>query len=432
VTTINRAWRVSILVLVLWPLAVPALSPQGPETWQVVSLDLRDVPLRQLADLGLDILMQKEGKLYVVCSPLDKMRLQQAGLPFRPEPAFSGRPAAVTSAAGGGLNGDYHSYFELETDLRALEAGHPGLAKLTSLGRSLEGRSLYALKVSANAGLSEPEAQVLFLGCHHAREWISVEVPFLLAKYLLDNYLTDERVRSIVDHSEVWVVPLLNPDGLEYSIHVYRYWRKNRRANADGSFGVDLNRNYDFAWGFDNSGSSPEPESAVYRGTAAFSEPETAAVRDFFLRNDFQALVTYHSFSQVIYYPWGYTRQPVENAERMKALAAGMAQHIWEVAGTVYRQGQSSLLSYLTNGETTDWAFGRYGIPAYTIELEPLGEQEGGFFNAESEILPIFRDNLPAALYLIEDCIASYVPPASEKVLSGPGHRGKDRGSVLR
>jgi hypothetical protein len=230
----------------------------------------------------------------------------------------------------------------------------------------------------------------------------------------------------------VWIVPLVNPDGLEYSIHVYRYWRKNRRDNGDGSFGVDLNRNYDYEWGCDNSGSSPTPESAVYRGPAAFSERETAAVRDFFLRNDFQALVSYHSFSQVIYYPWGYTRRPVENAERMKALAAGMSERIQEVAGTVYRQGQSSLLSYLTNGDTTDWAFGLFGIPAFTIELEPPDEQQGGFFNAESEILPIFNDNLPAALYLVEDCISRYTPPAAANGWAVPARRSRGKEASIR
>lgn len=399
-------------LILLLSLSGPGLIPQEPDTWQVISLDLEQAPLRQLAGLGLDILMQKEGRLYIVSSLEDRMRLREAGLLFRPETAFSGQPA-VASSAGGGLNGDYHSYSELEADLRALESRHPGLAKVYDIGRSLEGRSLYGLKISDNVGASEPEAQVLFLGCHHAREWISVEVPFLLGEFLLENYLTDNRVRDIVDRSEVWIVPLVNPDGLEFSIHVYRYWRKNRRDNGDGSFGVDLNRNYGYEWGCDNSGSSPTPESAAYRGPAPFSERETAAVRDLFLRNNFQALVSYHSFSQVIYYPWGYSRRPVENAERMKALAAGMSQRIQEVAGTVYQQGQSSLLSYLTNGDTTDWAFGLYGIPAYTIELEPPNEGQGGFFNAESEILPIFSDNLPAALTLIEDCINRYVPPAS-------------------
>lgn len=406
----NMKKYITTLILLL-SLSGPGLIPQEPDTWQVISLDLEHAPLRQLAGLGLDILMQKEGRLYIVSSPEDRMRLREAGLLFRPETAFSGRPAAAPSA-GAGLNGDYHSYSELEADLRALESRHPGLAKVYDLGRSLEGRSLYGLKISDNVGASEPEAQVLFLGCHHAREWISVEVPFLLGEFLLENYLTDNRVRDIVDRSEVWIVPLVNPDGLEFSIHVYRYWRKNRRDNGDGSFGVDLNRNYGYEWGCDNSGSSPTPESAIYRGPAPFSEGETAAVRDLFLRNNFQALVSYHSFSQVIYYPWGYSRRPVENAERMKALAAGMSQRIQEVAGTVYQYGQSSLLSYLTNGDTTDWAFGLYGIPAYTIELEPPNEGQGGFFNAESEILPIFSDNLPAALTLIEDCINRYVPPA--------------------
>jgi carboxypeptidase T len=427
----NMKKSLTTLILLL-SLSAPGLIPQEPDICQVISLDLKQASLRQLAALGLDFLTQKEGRLYVVSSPQDRWRLMEAGLPFRPETAYSGRPAADSSSAGGGLNGDYHSYSELEADLRALESRHPGLAKIYNIGRSLEGRSLYALKVSDNVGVPEPEAQVLFLGCHHAREWISVEVPFLLGEFLLENYLTDSRVRDIVDRSEVWLVPLVNPDGLEYSIHVYRYWRKNRRDNGDGSFGVDLNRNYGYEWGCDNSGSSPTPESGVYRGPEAFSERETAAIRDFFLLNNFQALVSYHSFGQVIYYPWGYARRPVENAERMKALAAGMSQRIQEVAGTVYQQGQSSLLSYLTNGDTTDWAFGFYGIPAYTIELEPPDERQGGFFNAESEILPIFNDNLPAALYLIEDCINRYVPPAAENGWAGQARRLKSKEVRIR
>ncbi|OGD29684.1 MAG: hypothetical protein A2Y56_12620, partial [Candidatus Aminicenantes bacterium RBG_13_63_10] len=340
--------------------------------------------------------------------------LAALGIPFLYEPAFSGLPVALPAAAGGGLNGDFHSHQELESDLRRLESSYPGLAKVHILGRSLEGRNIYGLKVSDNVGLEENEAQVLFLGCHHAREWISVEVPYLLGRFLLENYQADGRVRDIVDRSEVWIVPLVNPDGLEYSIHVYRYWRKNRRANSNGSFGVDLNRNYSFQWGCDNTGSSSVPESAVYRGTAPFSEPEAEAVRGFVDRNAFLALVSYHSYTQVILYPWGYVRTPVQGAERMISLAEEMSLRMEAYRGTRYAFGQASYASYLVNGDTTDWAFGVHGIPAYTIELPPQTDQGGGFFNAESEILPIFNENLEAALYLIEDCITVYAPPAAE------------------
>ncbi|MBM3297875.1 MAG: zinc carboxypeptidase, partial [Candidatus Aminicenantes bacterium] len=113
-------------------------------------------------------------------------------------------------------------------------------------------------------------------------------------------------------------------------------------------------------------------------------------------------------------------------SERLKSLAEGMSRKLEEYRGSKYAFGQSSYLSYLVNGDTTDWAYGVHGIPAYTVELPPQTDQGGGFFNAESEILPIFLENLGAALYLIEDCIAVYVPPGPEERDEG---RSKEKGS---
>ncbi|MBN2199487.1 MAG: zinc carboxypeptidase [Candidatus Aminicenantes bacterium] len=407
-----------IIVFALTACLTASLAPDSGHTddLRVISLEARLLPREAPAARELDILMEKDGRLYIVSTPRDRATLDALGIRFAFEPSYSGLPAAGPAAAGGGLNGDYHSYPELEAELLELEAAYPGLAAVHILGQSLEGRNIYGLKISDNVGLDEDEAEVLFLGCHHAREWISVEVPLLIARHLLENRTVDSRVRDVVDRSETWIVPLVNPDGLEYSIHVYRYWRKNRRANDDGSFGVDLNRNYGYEWGRDNSGSSPLPQSAVYRGTAPFSEPESAAVRDFVGLRSFLGLVSYHSYGQIILYPWGYARIPVEGegAERMKALAEGMSGRLEAYRGTRYAFGQASYSLYLTNGDTTDWAFGDHGIPAYTIELSPVSDQDGGFFNAETEILPIFYENLEAALYLIEDCIAVYVPPATD------------------
>jgi hypothetical protein len=171
---------------------------------------------------------------------------------------------------------------------------------------------------------------------------------------------------------------------------------------------VDLNRNYDYGWAYDNEGSSPVPASEVYRGSAPFSEPETRAVRDLFGQREFQALVTYHSYSQVILYPWGYTTAPTDQETLHGSIAAGMSTLMEAVNGRVYGFGPSAASSYLTNGDTTDWAFGASGIPAYTIELPPVDQLEGGFFNAERDIAPIFRENLPAALYLIDWSISSF------------------------
>src|SRR5690606_24982078 len=119
----------------------------------------------------------------------------------------------------------------------------------------------------------------LLLGCHHAREHLSVEVPLKAAQYLARNYATNPRIKELLDTREVWIVPMINPDGAEYDIATgrYRMWRKNRRDNGDGTYGVDLNRNYATGWG--GPGSSASPKSDVYHGPGAFSEPETRAVR---------------------------------------------------------------------------------------------------------------------------------------------------------
>ena len=371
----------------------------GPQILSVQSAPGRVVQLRRL---GLDLLAEWEGKIYILAPGNEAALLQSAGIAWAAE---TGRLPATRFASTGvqtGLNGAYHSYEELKKDLYDLQTRYPDLAKVVDLGTSLEKRHIYALKISSAAAREVSKPEVLFLGCHHAREWISVEVPFQLGKYLAENYALDPEVRRLVDAAAIWIVPLVNPDGLEYSIQYYRYWRKNRRDNGDGSFGVDINRNYGYAWGVDDAGSSPSPDSEIYRGSAAFSEPEVRAVRDFFLSRDIGALITYHSFAQTIVYPWGYTSQPAKDDAAMSAIAARMAALIQAVNGRTYSYGESSLDMYLTNGDLTDWAYGVAGIPAYTIELPPADEIHGGFFNAESDIASIFAENRPAMLYLID------------------------------
>ncbi|MCJ7681285.1 MAG: M14 family metallopeptidase, partial [Candidatus Aminicenantes bacterium] len=252
-----------------------------------------------------------------------------------------------------------------------------------------------------NVHLEENKPAMLIIGCHHAREWISVEVPLLFCRHLLDNADSNTDIKAIIDSGEVWIVPIVNPDGLEYSIHSYRYWRKNRRNNGAGSFGVDPNRNYGYMWGYDENGSSSDPDSEVYRGTGAFSEPEAQAIRDLFPLQNFRALISFHSYSQVILYPWGYKHDPSADEGLLVGLARQMADLMRPVNGRDYGVERAGDGFYLTNGDTTDWAYGEYGIPAYTIELPPIDQLYGGFFNSEADIQTIFAENLPALLFLL-------------------------------
>ncbi|MGB9906998.1 MAG: M14 family metallopeptidase [Candidatus Saccharicenans sp.] len=379
---------------------------------EVIAVDRQaDIQILRL-NFPLDPLLDDGQKIYFLVETKYLEAIKQSGYSFSLE---TGR-FLTTSKPGwrqwlrpqGGLNGAYHSYQELASELKALAAAYPTLARLQVIGRSLENRNIYALKVSDQPGLAETEPGVAFLGCHHAREWISVEVPLLIGKYLLENYSRDSQVKTLVDSAEIWLVPLVNPDGLEYSILNYRLWRKNRRLNQDGSYGVDLNRNFSCGWAYDDLGSSPEPDSAVFRGTAPFSEPETAAIRSLFETHRMAAAISYHSYSQLILYPWGYLDQPTEDELLLQRLAEDMAALIYQINGRVYQVGRAASLLYVTNGDFTDWAYGFYRIPAFTIELPPVDLLQGGFWNSEEDIQPIFQENLPAALYLISWAISSY------------------------
>jgi murein tripeptide amidase MpaA len=403
------AMKKAVFFMTLFCLAFLPLKAQDYWNIEIISVEKEQETTKKLMKMDLDLLMEWNNRIYIIVGFDDFVKLHQENIPYTLE-TFNFYPYKQREVSiQGGLNGRYHSYAEVERDLLALQDSYSQIARVIDLGDSLEGRNIYALKISDNVYQDEQEAEVFFVGCHHAREWISVEVPFLLGKYLVENYDTNSQIKDLVDECEIWIVPLLNPDGLEYSIHFYRYWRKNRRDNGNDSFGVDLNRNYSYNWGFDNEGSSPSPFSDVYRGPAAFSEPETQVIGDLFAERNFQAVISYHSYSQVILYPWGYTNQPTTEDQLLDQIAATMSGLMLAVNGTIYEYGQAGEDLYFTNGGMIDWSFGTYNIPSYTLELPPIDRAHGGFFNAEEDIQPIFEENLPAMLYLIDWSVQNFV-----------------------
>ncbi len=357
------------------------------------------VALAQLvtAPIGLDIWEVKSDHVVLQATEAQVERLEQLGYgveQLHVTDAYLSTFATAAATAG------YHSAEALEQDLRALAEQHPDIAELREIGRSLENRPILALRLGDRRGT---DRKVLFLGCHHAREWISVEVPYLLAEHLLGAAGTDP-VQRWLQQAEIWVAPMVNPDGHEFTRTVNRLWRKNRRRNANGSFGVDPNRNYGYMWGTLNvSTSSHVPQDDTYVGPRAFSEPEVQAVRNLVGCQLFSGVLTYHSYSQLILYPWGYRARPiVDPADRrdLQQLASDMQRLIRGVHGVTYTPEQSSSL-YPTAGDTTDWTFGEYAILSFTIELRPSSQAEGGFILPPSEIHPTFEENLPAALEFI-------------------------------
>ncbi len=374
---------------------------------KVTSPGLR-APLADLLrlPLGLDVWEVKSDHLILRAAEaqIDRLARMGYGVEQMQDVETHLRAFATAEAVSG-----YHSAASLEQELRQLADARPDIAELREIGRSVEGRAIQVLRIGDRRGGTTPK--LLFMGCHHAREWIAVEVPFLLAKELVER-ADDPQVAGWLARGEIWVAPMVNPDGHEHSRVEQRLWRKNRRRNHDGSIGVDPNRNYGYMWGTLNvPTSSHVPSDETYVGPRAFSEPETQAVRDLVASEHFAGVITYHSYSQLILYPWGYTERPMpdeRDLELMVDLATAMQSLIRGVHGVVYTPQQSSEL-YPTAGDTTDWTYGIYGIPSFTIELRPRTFEEGGFILPASQIQPTWEENRPAAFRFIEQFVEAPV-----------------------
>jgi len=377
-------------------LAAPAAAQEG---YNIVEIETPTrARVQQIADMGIDVLRVKPDGVVAHVSPADREALGAAGVSFEVlvEDVMAHARALEAAEAKEIPEVQYHTHATLNQDLLAWEAS--GIAKVYNIGSSLEGRDILAVRISDNPGQDEGEPAVLLVGCHHAREWISVEVPYFIGLHLLDSYGTDPEVTSLVDNGEIWVVPMLNPDGHQYSVDTYRLWRKNRRNNGT-SYGVDLNRNYAEGWG--GAGASSVPSSDTYRGTAPFSEPETQVFRDFFLNPayNFKAMISYHSYAQLILYPWGYTYDQAPDHYQLGLIAEGMESLVDAVHGVDYTADKSSGL-YLASGTTDDWTYAEAGIPSFTIELRPTSDFVG-FQLPPAEIDDTSEENIPAAMYLM-------------------------------
>jgi carboxypeptidase T len=360
-------------------------------------------PLPELLQLplGLDVWEVKPDYVILRTADAQAERLRLMG--YTVEQLESTDAYLSTFATAEAIAG-YHSATSLEQDMRQLANSQPDILELREIGRSVENRPIWALRIGERRG---SDRKVCFLGCHHAREWVAVEVPYRLAEYLV-HHANQPPVREWLSQGEIWVAPMVNPDGHEYTRTQNRLWRKNRRRNPDGSVGVDPNRNYGYMWGTLNvNTSSHVPSDETYVGPHAFSEPETRAIRDLIARELFRGLLTFHSYSQLILYPWGYTSRPVTNPvdrDTMLTLAERMQKLIRDVHGTTYTAQQSSQL-YPTAGDTTDWTYGVYQIPSFTIELRPRSQAEGGFILPPEQIQPTWEENQPAALEFIQQVL---------------------------
>lgn len=254
-------------------------------------------------------------------------------------------------------------------------------------------QELYWVRLSDNPTTNEDEPEVLYTGMHHAREPIGMQLLVYYMYYLLENYDTDPDVRYIVDNFELYFVPIINMDGYAYNIQNEPsgggMWRKNRRQNDDGSYGVDLNRNYGYMWGYDDNGSSPYPWDDTYRGPSAFSEPEIMNIRDFCNEHEFMIALNYHSYQNELLYPWGYITDPCPDDAIFNAFGEILTYE------NAYEYGPASTTIYLTNGSSDDWMYGEQTSKALIYSYTPeVGDGSAGFWPPVPQIIPLCQVNM--------------------------------------
>ncbi|MGW6062660.1 M14 family zinc carboxypeptidase [Streptomyces sp. NPDC055189] len=277
-------------------------------------------------------------------------------------------------AAGDGVFRPYSGAGGLKEEIVKTGQAHPGLTKVVSIGKTLKGQDILALKLTKGADKSKDGSKpsTLYMSNQHAREWITPEMTRRLMHHYLDNYGKDQRITKLVNSTELWFVLSANPDGYDFT-HAAdgeRQWRKNLRdINGDGKIaagdGVDLNRNFAYKWGYDNEGSSPEASSETYRGTGPMSEPETKALDAFQKRIGFTYGINYHSAAELLLYGIGWqVATPSPDDILYKALNGTPEKPA--VPG--YHPQVSSEL-YTTNGEADGHAGNINGISMFTPEM---------------------------------------------------------------
>lgn len=393
----RKYWVLSFMGLLYGSLSL-AHGEDGP---MIVELEANDVKARTAIAQIIHIDSIFENRVYSVVNHQDLQRLKEQKIARILSVEILGEriseyyaPFAVIDFPT--ADDDFHTYDEMVSEIKSWEKDNPGLVQVFSLGQSVKGKEIWAIKIGEHAQFKdENKKAIAYMGTHHAREHVSTEMPLLFAQELIRR-ANDPEISSLLKEIDIYLIPMVNPDGAMYDIENrrYKYWRKNRRSNNDSSYGVDLNRNYGYGWG--TGGSSSSPSSDIYMGQAAFSEPETQSIKRFFEENrNITIALSFHTFSELILYPWGGQSDGVGGSdERLyKTMAREMA------AMNNYRPMQSSEL-YIASGDTCDWLHGALHVYCFTFELSPSSMSQGGFYPGEAVIPRVFGENLKPMLYL--------------------------------
>jgi len=405
------------MLLVVFPAVRSDAASPEPADYEILQVDVKTpAQLEQLQATGGRILdcIPHPGKMEVLVTPKQRVAVDNLRLPMRVlKRNVSLKPDVQELAIAGGdpfadffLN--YRPYGDAATPstirwyLNELATRYPTLASVIAIGTTLEGRTIYGLRIANDATGSDKPA-VVYFGAEHAREWIASHITSFFATHLLENYGSDPVITDMVDNVEFFLVPVFNVDGYLYTWSNDRYWRKNRRYNGTfggvPSYGVDLNRNWSEGWGL--PGASGYPDDETYRGAAPFSEPETQDLRDFFIAHpNVRAQLDLHSYTQLILWPHGYTAALPPHQFYYNEVGGAMQSLVKGVHDKDYAMGPIYTTIYPASGGSVDWTYAQQGILSYSFEMRPVSSFEGGFELPIDQIIPACEELVPAILHL--------------------------------
>jgi hypothetical protein len=317
----------------------------------------------------------------------------------------------------------YRSLDSINIALRNLVNTYPSLCVLDSLGLSYQNRQMYGVKISDNPSVSEPsEPGVFICGLHHSREWATIEVCLFFADSILRAYNTVPSMQNLINNHEIWVFPAINPDGYAYDYPAQRFWRKNRQP-FNSVIGTDINRNYMGACNGDRFGlwgaltvgaqSAHSPSSETFMGGYGASSPEITNVINFFKTHNINTSHSFHSYSELVLWPWAYQEIPTPDNALYVRIGQTMAGMISALGGGTYTPEQTPDLYPVSSG-CDDWIYGwnRFinGIPclAFTNEVGT------SFYQPVSNLSSILHENFEAIYFLanFSDSVRIYVKPA--------------------
>ncbi|MDH4156849.1 MAG: M14 family zinc carboxypeptidase [candidate division Zixibacteria bacterium] len=417
--------RYPLIYLIAVALLISGFTrPIRAESASLVTVDnLTKEQYLKMAELGLEVIEARAGRLDLLAWPGDLKRLAEADIPFVMQiddltAFYKSRYAAPVTMGG------FRTLSEIESCLDSLAAIYTGImTPKFSIGKTIENRDLWVVKVSDNPGTDEDEPEVGYIAMIHSREPAAGASLLHFLIYMLENYGSDPEVTELVNNRELFFLPCQNPDGYAYNQATNPLgggmWRKNRRDNGDGSFGIDLNRNYGFQWGFDDVGSSPWTDGETYRGPAGFSEPETQHVKDFILSREFVIVHNLHTYSNLEIWPYSYDRIFSHEEDFFKNLGDSMTRY------NGYDPGVGWTL-YPTNGDADDWGWGDTLSKDRYISLTcEIGSSLDGFWPDPSRIPELVEENIWPNLFLARIADKPYVigPPKAPTIfdIDSPG-----------